>query len=620
MVQKNMQPDMKKRIVSLLLYALFWILFFFIARLFFILTHYSEASQYAAGEVAATFIHGLKLDISATGYVLLIPVLIMIPGLFFNGDWFGRLVKWYTYIIIIISSIIVVTDTLLYQYWGFRMDYTPLLYLNTPKDAAASVTFMQMAEVIGEILIMSFVFIIVCRKLFHKYFTGFARVRTLMLWIPVMMLLFASLIIPIRGGFGLAPINTGAVYFSENAFVNHTAINVVWNVGSSVINRKSTKNPYSFGKLEDSKAIVDSLLVKTGQSVKMINTTRPNILILVLESFGREFTGPLGGDTLTTSNFNRYCSEGILFTNFYSTGFRTDKAMPAILNGYPAQPTVSIMKDSKKNQSLPSLVRKLQGIGYNAAFWYGGNINFANFNGYLINSGFREIITEDDFDPEFRNSKWGIHDNVLFEALRDSMKTVREPFLKVVLSLSSHEPFEIPIDPVFEGSDEIAKFRNSVYYIDKVFGEFIDWAKGTGWWNNTLVVVVGDHYRRNSADIPLSSETIFQVPMLWLGGALTEKNIRITKYGSQTDIPLTLLHQMDLDDDYPFGKDMLSPVSRSFAFYTYNEGFGFITDSSKYIYDHKLGAPVITMGKGSSLAGRLGKAYLQVLFDDYLQR
>ncbi|OFY65734.1 MAG: hypothetical protein A2V64_07385 [Bacteroidetes bacterium RBG_13_43_22] len=176
------------------------------------------------------------------------------------------------------------------------------------------------------------------------------------------------------------------------------------------------------------------------------------------------------------------------------------------------------------------------------------------------------------------------------------------------------------MEPVFRGGDDLTKFRNSVYYTDMVIGSFLDWAKGTEWWKNTLVILVADHYRRNSIDVLAYSEEIFRIPMLWLGGALAVKDIRIDKFGSQVDMPLTLLHQMGMDDNYPFGKDLLSDESNSFAFYTFNEGFAFINDSSKYIYDHKLGEPVVEEGKGSEYAGKSGKAYLQVLYDDFLKR
>ncbi|MFH0841323.1 MAG: LTA synthase family protein [Bacteroidota bacterium] len=611
---------MKKRLIAILAYSLFWLAFFIFARLFFIATHYSEAIQFGAGTLAGTFLHGIKLDISATSYILILPLLLIIPGVYFSGNWYKSFLKWYSYLIIILAAIITVSDSLLYKYWGFRMDYTALQYLSTPKEAAASVTLFQMTSVAIAVILISVLFIFIYNRLIDKFFGGFERVRV---WLPAIiffLLLFGSLIIPIRGGTGIAPINAGTVYFSDDMFINHTAVNVTWNVGSSVFNKKPTSNPYSYGDPEEAGKLVDSLTVKGGEIVKVLNNPRPNILFIVLESFGSALIGPLGGDSLTTPNLNRYVNEGVLFTNFYASGNRTDKAMPAILNGYPAQPAVSIMKEPKKTQSLPGIVKTMCGLGYESAFWYGGEINFANFNSFVLNSGFRQIITMDYFDPEHFNSKWGVHDHILMEAFRDSMMNPREPFISVVLTLSSHEPFEVPMEPVFEGNDDLTKFRNSVYYTDQTIGKFLDWAATTDWWKNTLVVLVADHCRRNSVEVLAYSEEIFRIPMLWLGGALAVHGARIEKYGSQVDIPLTLLHQLGQDDNYPFAKDLLSPESASFAFYTFNEGFAFISDSSKYIYDHKLGKPVVEKGRDPLSAGISGKAYLQVLYDDFLKR
>jgi phosphoglycerol transferase MdoB-like AlkP superfamily enzyme len=431
--------------------------------------------------------------------------------------------------------------------------------------------------------------------------------------------LWGALIIPIRGGFGVAPINAGAVYFSNKMFLNHTAINAVWNVGTSAFAQRPVKNPYIFGDLAVAKNIVDSLDVKTGKTEKVLNTDRPDIMIIVLESFSGYLIGPLGGDSLVTPNMNRYAKEGILFSEFYASGTRTDKAMPAILNGYPAQPAQSIIKEPKKSQSLPSLVKILIENGYHSSFWYGGEINFANFNSFVIGSGFHDIITKNNFDPVTYNAKWGVHDHVLFKTLKDSMSVIREPFLKVVLTLSSHEPFDVPMAPVFSGSDDKTKYKNSVYYADNALGSFLDWAKETNWWKNALIIMVADHCAR-FPEVPNYEPDVFRIPMLWVGGAVEKKGLRIEKLGSQVDIPLTILNQLGIAGSFPFAKDMFSDKAKSFAFYTYNEGFGFITDSSSVGFDLKSRTPMLMEGNGPETGEIKGKAYLQVLFDDYLKR
>ncbi len=611
---------MKKRILAIFFYSLFWLILFFAARLFFFLSHFKETSGNTFSSVAGAFWHGLQLDISATGYILVIPMLVLITGVFFNGDWIRIFIKFYSYLIIFICSLIIVSDSLLYKYWGFRMDHTVLFYLRTPKEAIASVTTVQ---IIGVVLIISLLFLTffqLYNKFVDKLFRDFEKIRLRIPATLFLLFLLASLLIPIRGGFGIAPINAGTVYFSKNIFINHAAVNVIWNVGNSAFNRKPITNPYSFRDLKEAVEVRDSLTAKSTPPMQVLNSQRPDIMIVVLESFGNSLIGPLGGDSLTTPNLNRYCREGVLFTNFYASGNRTDKAMPAILNGYPAQPTESIMKEPGKTQSLPGIVRILNESGYNTSFWYGGEINFANFNSFIINNGFDQVITMDDFDPGSYNSKWGVHDHIFFNTLSDSMKSIRKPFFNVVLTLSSHEPFDVPMEPVFAGNDDYTRFRNSVYYTDKALGAFIEQAKKTEWWNNALVIITADHCRRNSEEVHVYSEDIFRIPMLWIGGAVSSKGLEIRKTGSQVDIPLTLLHQLGIEGDFPFAKDLLSDQSGSFAFYAFNDGFAFITDSSGYIYDNVLGNPVFKAGADPERAGDLGKAYLQVLYDDFLNR
>jgi phosphoglycerol transferase MdoB-like AlkP superfamily enzyme len=611
---------MQKRIIALFYYALFWLVFFIFGRLFFILIQYHDSFSYNVSELSATFLYGSKLDISTIGYYLLIPVLLTIPGVWFPGTWYKISIRWVTYILITFSSLIVVSDANLYSYWGFRMDYTPMLYLKTPGEAMASVSTMKIILFFITVILLASFFIFIYNKLIDRLFYHPGKVRYPLAGALIFMILLGSLIIPIRGGFGVAPINAGSVYFSKKMFLNHTAINAIWNVGTSAFTQKPVKNPYVFGDITAASVIVDSLTVKKGIPVKVLNTNKPDILIIVLESFSSYLIGPLGGDPLVTPNFNRYINEGILFSNFYASGNRTDKAMPAILDGYPAQPAQSIIKEPKKSQTLPSLVKILNEQGYRSSFWYGGEINFANFNSFVIGSGFQNIITKNNFKAEYYNSKWGVHDNVLFSTLEDSMKTNKEPFLKVILTLSSHEPFDVPVDPVFEGDDTFTKYRNSVLYADKSLGVFLDWAKGTDWWKNALVILVADHCCRISTDIPVYAESIFKIPMLWIGGAVSEKGIKIEKFGSQVDIPVTILNQIGVKGNFNFGKDLLSAESKSFAFYTYNEGFAFFTDSSKVIYDQKLKKTVLNEGKDPVYAEKAGKAYLQVLFNDYLKR
>ena len=328
---------MKKRLIAIGSYFLFWMSFFFMARTFFIVFQYHSSFQYSAGDLLGTFLHGVKLDVSTIGYFLIVPLLFMIPGVFFNGNWYMIFVRWYTYFMIVFSSIIIVSDANLYSYWGFRMDYTPMLYLKTPGEAMASVSTLKIVIFLITIGVLASLAIWLYKKAIDSLFGYFERIRYRLPGILFFMILCGALIVPIRGGFGVAPINAGSVYFSNKMFLNHTAINAVWNVGTSAFTQKPVKNPYEFGDLSIARSVVDTLTIKKGIPEKVLNTTKPDIIIIVLESFSGYLIGPLGGDSLVTPCINRYAKEGILFTNFYASGTRTDKAIPR--QGPPAGET-----------------------------------------------------------------------------------------------------------------------------------------------------------------------------------------------------------------------------------------------------------------------------------------
>jgi phosphoglycerol transferase MdoB-like AlkP superfamily enzyme len=606
---------MKKRLLALGIYALFWYLLFQIARAIFIMYQLGEASRYPFPVLMSTFVHGFSLDLSATGYLMILPLLLAIPGVWFNGRWYRVFIDTYSIIMILLCSVIIIGDMGLYDYWGYRMDLTPLVYMKTPKSMMASLTTWQIVLFLMAIILLSLFFLYIYFSMVRPRFKGFERSGVITFC--VLILLFGSLILPIRGGTGVAPVNLGWAYFHNDPFPNHAAINEIWNLGNSLVTHQPKENPFTYGDEQIAENTVSSLTKTSLPPDSLLKIKRPNILIFILESFSSFLIGPLGGDSVTTPNINRWTGEGILFTNFYSTGVRTDKSVPGILCGYPSQPITIIMRNPKKSQSLPSLPRILGREGYRTSFWYGGDIDFANMRSFMHNIDFQEVITKDNFDRSQYNSKWGVHDHVLLEKLIDSLDASSKPFFNVTLTLSSHEPFEIPTEPVFTGNDRITLFRNSVHYTDQSIGNFLSAALSKPWWDNTLVILVSDHCWRLPGTPAFAPEN-FHIFMLWTGGAVAKKGTMMDKISSQVDIPVTLLHQLGLDSAFPFGKDLFSPDMQPFAFYAYNEGFGMVLPGNMAVYSFNKKDLVYSEGDDPRKAEQLGKAYLQVLFNDYL--
>jgi phosphoglycerol transferase MdoB-like AlkP superfamily enzyme len=608
---------MKDRILFLLKYCLFWLIFFFIARVFFLFFHFGQSGELPLKVWLGIFGHGLHIDLSMMGYVMLLPGIFVALSCIAPSRFYFFFFILYTLILTFVFSCIASVDMELYSHWGYRMDSTPLLYLKTPKEAMAS---SSVWVIIRQIIITLVLF--VASFYLYMYIAAhqiFNIVKTK--WQQALFFLFltAALVIPIRGGVGIAPMNPGTVYFHKVPFANHAAVNVFWNVAYS-LSRTSTDSELKADFMNEK--VADSLFHKIhvpGENTpQVLNVEKPNVLIIILESFTSKVIARIGGDSTMTPNFSALIKEGLFFENFYASGDRSDKGLVSILSGYPAQPTSSIVKYPEKVVKLPFLSKVLKSKGYNSAYYYGGDLNFANMKSYLLTGEYDKLVTKENFDKKLDNSKWGVHDQHVFDQLTTDLAKEKLPFFYTYFTLSSHDPFEVPMQTQIQGNDDEQKFRNSILYTDKCLGDFIAKAKQSDWWKNTLVVLLADHGVPYVGKLANHEPAKFHVPMLWLGGALTAKDSVVKTYCAQTDLVATLLSQMKLPiNDFRFSRNILAKNTASFAFYCFNNGFGFLTDSTTQVFDNTSAKYLIESGKLSTTNSDYGKAFLQSLAKDF---
>jgi phosphoglycerol transferase MdoB-like AlkP superfamily enzyme len=580
--------------------------------------HSHLANELSVFEMFMVFVHGIRMDFSMAGYYSLLPGLLLSLGFFLNGKQLWPIWIGYQAVVLFITTFIITVDFELYKHWGFRMDATPLMYVG--KEAAGSGDFWQTIFLVAYWLIMFSASMFA----FYKYF----KKRILLLpatnWKALPVILFATtlFILPIRGSFGVAPMNSGFVYFHDSKmFANHSAVNVVWNFLYAVQKMNKLKYADNFFEKAKTEQYFDRLIASSDSTTRFLKMDRPNVMIIVMESFTSGFIEALGGVPDVTPRFNALVKEGILFDRFYSSGDRTDKGIVAILNGYPSQPLTSIIKEPRRTKSLPYLNMKFKEEGYRTEFTYGYNINYANFNSYLIHAGFDHVTHSADFPPELNTSKWGVHDEFVFEKFFEETQQVSSPFFKIMMTQSSHEPFDVPMETVIEGNDEISQFLNSAYYADKHLGIFIEKAKKTKWWENTLVVITADHGHLYPNNPGVSNPDRFKIPMLWLGGALSTADTVIHSVSCQTDIPNTILAQFGMNaDEFKFGQDILGNNFNPFAVYLYNNGFGMIKPDRLYVYDNVSNSIIQKAGDIREEDLFEGKAFVQTLYWDFNSR
>jgi phosphoglycerol transferase MdoB-like AlkP superfamily enzyme len=272
------------------------------------------------------------------------------------------------------------------------------------------------------------------------------------------------------------------------------------------------------------------------------------------------------------------------------------------------------MKYPSKSQSLPSISKSLIREGYQADMLYGGDINFTNMQSYFYSAGYSRITADRNFPVSTRLSKWGANDNVTFDYLyKDLLERETDiPRFTTFLTLSSHEPFEVPYHRLEN------PYLNSVAFTDSCIGSFIDKIKETPVWDDLLIIFVSDHGYRYPETVKEYELSRYHIPMLWIGGAVKSPAV-VETIGCQMDIAVTLLSQLGIPcSDFPFSKDLLNPQYDHFAYYTFKNGFGYIDTTGNSIFDNESGKPLPEEEPEAGSQQRIdkGKVFLQTLYDD----
>lgn len=610
---------MQKAIVKLIFTFLAYTLMFVIGKIVFLAFNHGLYNYMGFTDFLNIIGHGFTMDMSMAGYLTVIPAILLIISL--SRGTKGAIDRWlkvYFALTATIVSLIVILDAVLYGYWQFKLDSTPIFYfISSPTAAFASAEWWQFA--VGPL-------VLVVLGLVYYWMLWFAAIRmngeikryygsTKTLPTIVMVVLTACLFIPIRGGVTVSTMNLSRAYFSPDTKLNHAAVNPMFSLMYSLTHQNDFSSQFRY--MSDTKAAENFAKLQDNQprshADTLLTVKRPDIYIILLESFSSHLFPSLGGEPVALG-LDSVARNGLLFTNFYANSFRTDRGIPSVLSAYPGQPTTSIMKFVSKTENLPSLSKTLkEKAGYDNTYYYGGDANFTNQLAYLVSAGFGNVVSDKDFPISQKLSKWGAHDDVVFARVASELTPYnpRHPKLKVIQTSSSHEPFDVPYDDKGRFNDKRAK---AFAYADSCAASFIETLSKTPQWGNSLVVLVPDHY----GAYPELNNTFdkHRVPLIMTGGALRKKGT-VETVGSQIDIAATLLASMGIaHDEFKFSKDLLNPKSPHFAFISQPSQMGVVTAKDSMLYN--LESDRLEAGNRKLLP--IGKAFLQTLYDDLSKR
>lgn len=594
----------------------------------FIILNWNQASAVDSSSLWASFYHGLLLDISMCCYISVLPVVLWLLSHYTTcKTGLNKVLKTYNVVLLSIVILLTLADGELYQHWGQKLNGYASSFAKFPKEMIVFSTGGSMVKFVGIIL----GFVGISFLVYSKGMKGLDEIDgSVKKWQPPVytIIVLALLFLGIRGGVGKAAINQSSAFYSHNIFLNHTAINTTWNLLASFIesSEDTKRNPYVFIEEKEANEIVDSLFSTPTQSEILFTQSTPNIVLVVLEGWTADVIAPLGGEPNVTPNLNALSKEGLLFDNFYSNGNRTDKGLAAIISSQPSLAHSSIINNIQKFTSLPSIPSSLKQKGYNTSFYYGGASEFANMKGYWLSAGYDEIIDLNNFPLSKQNAEWGVHDDVLWEKVLEGLGKTKAPFFTTVLTLSSHEPFNVPHhNPAFAGDDDPNLYRNSVNFADKALGEFFTKAKQQPWYQHTLFIILSDHGHQWPMNRVAYDPQRFHIPFIVTGGALAivQKGKVNHAIAGQVDIAAMLLHQFKIPaKGFNWSRNFLDSAYIPFATFVYNDGIGMVKPTASVVFDQESKQRILSTGD-SSIATQIEKqsrAYEQLYYNEYLKR
>lgn len=512
-------------------------------KLVFILANLNYADTLSPGDWIGVVWHGWALDSVTACYLLWIPAIVVWISFFVPRLNSKRILTPYYVLMALLMSVIFVADTVMYRFWGVKIDAHDLMYAAHPKDMLASVSLWFVVVSVAVLALLTWHYV---RRLRH------ATPATLphpirWTWLLLFLLLGGLQFIGIRGGLGTSVANPSYAYFSPRPFLNHAALNPLFNMVHSMPKTEDFSSEYQWlGDDDLMRTTADCYYDDPSLTDTLLRTTRPNILLIVWEGGGKCM---VGNDSVAP-NLTALSHEGVYFDQCYANSYRTDRGLVSIFSGWPGLTNTSLMKMPDMCHKLPAFPRLLRKAGYKTSFRYGGDVDFTNMRGYLYEAGFERVEGSESFPDSRTLSSWGAPDEYL---LRAGLLPCDTPFFVSWLTLSSHEPWQVPIRHCHDDH------RNAFAYTDSCLGALVADLRQSPLWDNLLIVVIPDHGVAAESNQSTASPEVAAIPMLWLGGAV-RRPVVVHRLMNQSDLAATLLAQLHLDTaPMTFSRNILSP-------------------------------------------------------------
>ena len=551
------------------------LLFLMLLRILFLVKY---APSFSFTEWSNTLWNGILFDWS----VVLFQIWILRWAEMFKTKIL-RLAIQISYLIFLIFWYI---DFTLFREWQTIFNYRAAKYLLQPfkiiKNVSSSEILIGILWVVGFWMTLQWVY----KKLLSYKTSNPFHWKHIVFQIFVIPIVFFSL----RGGFGVVPKTQSNAFHSSNRIYNLTSINSTWNFFTILINFSPylKKNPYK--KFDEAlvnpyvNQLFHQAIPDTG-SYKLCSIQNPNIVLITLEGVGVATMQATLNQQKVMPFLDSLSKNGIYFSNFYATGFRTEQGLASLLSGSLSLPFNNLTDDVNALKDIPSIIQTFRSKSYQTSFLFGGDIEFMNVKAYLKSIGFQSIKDVNDFKTAERVQKLGVPDEILFEKAVSEISKQKAPFFYQILTQSTHTPFDIPGKQSW--NDETQNYLEAARYLDNALARFFKTIADQPFYENTIFIITSDHAHHYPQDIAIASSTRFHIPLIIFSPKIQNQNINTNKYFGQNDFPATLMGILGWKEKQylKYSRNYFSNKS-PFTFSTFVDGYYFQNADTQFCQDY----------------------------------
>lgn len=584
MIPDHIRLIFRLYILALAAFTIFRGLFFFAG-----MSHVQSETTF--GNIITAFLIGLRFDIVISGYLLILPFLIISAASFFKKQRIAAaIVFWLVFILFTIAFLVCAIDIPFFRQFFMRMNVTAFLWVDNP-----SFVFRMIVEepkywliAVPAVLIV-WLFYRILRKIFKKFQSRASRVNPL-LNIVVSIFCLLLMLIGIRGRVEIkSPIRVGTAYFCNDSFINQMGLNPNFTLLISWFELQNDRNK-GIMLMNDELALSN---VQKYLGIQSVNAEFPigrmrnindsdsaqklNVVIVMMESMSAEKMGRHGNPNHLTPFLDSLCGQGYYFENAYTAGIHTYNGIYGTLFSYPSL----YRQHPMKNCSMPKyhgIYSTLRKNGYSTLFFTTHDAQFDNMEGFMKANDCERVVSDADYPSEEIKTTLGVPDDFMFRysvPILNDYAAKGKPFIATLMTSSDHGPYYVP-DYFQPKSDD---GRNAVIeYADYSLSVFLKEARKQSWFKNTLFVFIADHGAIGYCvyDMQLSYH---HTPLLFYCPAVIKKPETYSCMAGQIDVFPTIMGILKIPYlNNTFGIDLLSE-SRPCIYFCADDKYGAVNQN-----------------------------------------